>query len=163
MNIGSVRLEEVLDGAAHRVTPWLAQTRHTLDVHSPPSDIRVMADASRIQQVLHNLIDNALRYSRPRTTIEVRGKFEGQQAIISVRDQGHGIRAQELERIFEPFYRGQSTKRRGVDGVGIGLAICRGIVESHGGELWVESKAGQGSTFSFTLPLAPPVGADYTN
>lgn len=150
-----MNLREFLRGSLHKAAPTIEETGHALEVHLPPNDAEVLADGSRIEQVLHNLLDNAARYSDPGTSIAVDAHVEGQQAVVSVKDHGDGIPAHEAERIFQPFYRGGNSRRRGVRGTGLGLAICKGIVESHGGRLWVESTLGEGSTFRFTLPLAP--------
>jgi signal transduction histidine kinase len=125
-----------------------------LKSHRLPGATEVLADPGRIEQVLHNLLDNAAKYSNPGSPIEVETTIRDQQVLISVKDHGDGIPSHEVERIFEPFYRGENSRRRGNRGTGLGLAICRGIVESHDGRLWVESKPGLGSTFFFTLPLA---------
>jgi signal transduction histidine kinase len=113
----------------------------------------IYADYNQIRQVLINLLENAAAYSDEGTKIILRAKRSGNKIEVSVSDQGVGIPQEELERIFEKFYRG-SQKRQKPGGTGLGLAICQAIVLSHGGQIWVESKVGRGSTFHFTLPLA---------
>jgi signal transduction histidine kinase len=108
--------------------------------------------------VLRNLLTNALRYSPGGGTITVAGCQKGAQAVISVSDEGIGIPVDEQERVFERFYRVKSDLTRRVSGVGLGLAVCRGIVEAHGGWIWVESAPGEGSRFCFALPLQDPLG-----
>ncbi|MFQ5860219.1 MAG: ATP-binding protein [Dehalococcoidia bacterium] len=153
MNRKAVGLKELLEAALHKATPGLEQAGHMLETHLPPSNSQVLADAGRIEQVLHNLLDNAARYSEPGSPIEVEAAVQNRHAVVSVKDHGDGIPTRELGRIFEPFYRGDGSRRRGARGTGLGLAICRGIIESHGGKLWVESSPGKGSIFFFTLPL----------
>ena len=75
--------------------------------------------------------------------------------VVSVRDRGDGLPVEEAQRVFEPFYRGKNAVDREAPGTGLGLTVCRGIVEAHGGRMWVESQTGRGSTFYFSLPLAP--------
>lgn len=121
----------------------------------------VMASSDRIVQVLSNLIENATRYGRPRSgdpaTVEVRAVNAGDAVRFEVRDRGVGIGSEHLERIFERFYRVDKARSRETGGTGLGLAIAKHIVEQHGGRIWVESDLGKGSTFCFTLPLAPAV------
>jgi signal transduction histidine kinase len=113
----------------------------------------VEADPHRIEQVLRNLLDNAVKYSPQEGLIVVRGQVCQDEVIISVADQGVGIAPEHLNRLFEKFFRVKSGVGRHVVGSGLGLPIARTIVESHGGRIWAESQAGQGSTFYFTLPL----------
>ncbi|MFQ5873533.1 MAG: sensor histidine kinase [Dehalococcoidia bacterium] len=156
MRLGPVSLRELLENALRKVASRLAQAGHVLEPRLPLNDTKVIADAGRIEQVLHNLLDNAMRYSDSGSGIEVEAVIQDQYVLVSVKDHGDGIPAQEQERIFESFYRGVNSRRRSAGGTGLGLPICRGIIESHGGELWVESSAGVGSTFMFTLPLEVP-------
>ncbi|MBI4300213.1 MAG: HAMP domain-containing protein [Chloroflexi bacterium] len=123
-------------------------------VEFPPGMPLVNADPRRIEQVLRNLLVNAVKYSPEGSNISVSGVVDGGIAIVKVSDEGRGIPESDLERVFERFYRVETTGSNGVGGAGLGLSICRGIMEAHGGRIWVESKLGQGSTFSFTLPLA---------
>jgi two-component system phosphate regulon sensor histidine kinase PhoR len=118
------------------------------------ADLRVRADARRLEQVLGNLIDNAIKYGRTNGTVTVSGRAtEGGQAEIFVRDDGPGIPADALDRIFERFYRVDKARSREQGGTGLGLSIVKHLVQSHGGKVWVASEVGKGSTFFFTLPL----------
>jgi signal transduction histidine kinase len=117
--------------------------------------IPVLADAERIGQVISNYLTNALKFSPEDCPVEVRLEKEGKMACISVHDSGPGLSPSEQEHIWERFYRVEGNKRQrgfGV-GMGLGLHICRAIVEQHHGEVGVESKKGEGSTFWFTLPI----------
>ena len=118
-----------------------------------PEEAMVIADASALTQVLDNLLENAARYSDPSSPVEIGLVAEEGHALVSVRDRGEGVPAAELEQIFQPFYRGRNAASRGVRGAGLGLAICRGIVEAHGGRIWGES-GGRATTFLVALPLA---------
>ena len=114
----------------------------------------VIADRDRIEEVLQNLLDNAVKYSSGPPTITVACRATGDEVIVSVSDAGMGIALREQEQIFERFHRAGNTMMRSTQGAGLGLYICRAIVEAHGGHIWVESTLHQGSTFSFSLPRA---------
>jgi signal transduction histidine kinase len=118
----------------------------------------IMADAERIGQVLSNYLTNALKYSPADRPVEVQLQKEDGTVRVLVRDSGPGLTPAEQEQIWEPFYQVQGIKRQQGSsvGLGLGLYICRAIVEQHQGEAGVESTKGQGSTFWFTLPLALP-------
>ncbi len=115
---------------------------------------RVNIDTKRIRQVLDNLIDNAIKYSPQGTEVLISAKKAGRELLISINDQGAGIPAEELTSIFDRMYRIEQRLSPGLDGIGLGLYICQGLVEAHGGRIWAESTVGQGSTIQFTLPLA---------
>ena len=114
---------------------------------------QVCADPRRVAQVLANLLENAIKYSPEGGRITLRAQERGSEALFSVADQGVGIPRWQLNQVFERFHRVEGELSRRVRGTGLGLAICQGLVEAHGGRIWVESEVGQGSTFYFTLPL----------
>jgi signal transduction histidine kinase len=165
-----------LDRQAVSLAKLVADAVKTVSSHSPehrfeasvPTDLFADADSRRVRQVVHNLLENAVKYSPDGGTIAVsaarvdgakgqgaeRGVPGGSYVAISVRDQGIGIARNELSRVFDRFHRVDSDVGRRVGGSGLGLAICRGIVEAHNGRIWAESEPGHGSTFSFTLPLS---------
>jgi len=116
----------------------------------------VEADSERITQVLRNLLDNAVKYSPGGGLILVRAETRPGEVLVSVADQGVGIAPEDLHQLFEKFFRAKTGLIRHVVGSGLGLPISHAIVESHGGRIWAESVAGQGSTFYFTLPVPDP-------
>ncbi len=114
----------------------------------------VEADREQVARVLDNLVDNALRYSPEGSRVEVTAETSGGEVRVTVHDRGIGIAPEDRARIFEGFYRAEDPRTAGVRGAGLGLAVCKRIVEAHGGRIWVESELGRGSTFTFALPLA---------
>jgi PAS domain S-box-containing protein len=112
------------------------------------------ADRARIAQVLDNLVSNAVKFSHPDTTVRVRAARAGDDIAVSVSDEGQGVPPEEQARLFQPFARTSVRGTAGEPSTGLGLAICRKIVKAHDGRIGVESTAGKGSTFHFTLPAA---------
>jgi signal transduction histidine kinase/HAMP domain-containing protein len=149
-----VDLGSLVERAVGKARAALEESGHPVELRLSEDDLRVRVDPMRTEQVLHNLLENAARYSESETAIEVTVLCEDGDALMSVTDHGTGIAEAELERIFEPFYRGEAARARGVRGAGLGLAIARGIVEAQEGRIWVESAVGQGSTFLVALPHA---------
>ncbi len=141
-------VEEVVEDMRLEVDPTL----HQLTSDLPSYPLVAWVDPRRIEQVLRNLLSNAIKYSPQGGEINVGGREEGTQILIWVRDQGIGIPPGEQEKVFERFYRVRNEVTCKVRGAGLGLAVCRGIVEAHGGRIWVESVLHEGSTFYFTLP-----------
>lgn len=143
-----------------RVLTWFRP--HARECHLvpdlPEERLEVWADADRVEQVLVNLLTNAVKYSLPRSTITIRSQLwqDPPRAVVHVSDEGTGIAAEHLPRLFDRFYLTEDSKK----GVGLGLSICQGLVEAMGGEIWVVSELGKGSTFSFTLPVE--AGTDLT-
>src|SRR5690606_3999247 len=115
------------------------------------TDRAIDVDRDRLLQVLGNLLANAVRLTPEGGAIEVRVEDAGDRALFSVRDTGPGIAPEELPNLFRRHWRGSTVRYRGT---GRGLAIAKGIVEAHGGRIWVESEPGEGATFSFTIPYA---------
>ncbi|MBS1528615.1 MAG: hypothetical protein JST19_23415 [Bacteroidetes bacterium] len=115
----------------------------------------VNADREKIGQVIYNLLNNAAKYSPPGTTIRVGCTLAAGNATVSVSDQGIGVSAEDLPRLFERFYRVKTTETRHIAGFGIGLYLAAEIVKGNDGHIRAESTPGQGSTFYFSLPLVP--------
>jgi signal transduction histidine kinase len=115
----------------------------------------IQADPDRINQVLRNLINNAIKFSEENSSIKISAHKKDNHILFSVHDTGCGLTPENQIRVFEPFYQVENANRRRHGGTGLGLTICRGIVESQKGKIWVESKIGHGSKFSFTFPLNP--------
>ncbi len=151
-----LRLEPQRFDLSHKVQQVLAwfqphaQGQHLVAV-LPAGSLEVWADPDRVEQVLVNLVTNAAKYSAPDGTITIQGQLLGDPpyAVVHVSDEGIGIAPEHLPRIFDRFYLTEDSQK----GVGLGLYICRALVEAMGGEIWVVSEVGRGSTFSFTLPV----------
>ncbi len=127
--------------------------RHIFLLNFEPSVPSVPSDSRRLEQVLHNLLSNAIKYSPQGSQITVSGKMKDDHIQISVTDEGQGIPLAELTKIFDAFYRIPVPDDQKVRGAGLGLTICKAIIEAHGGSIWAESTSGRGSIFHFTLPL----------
>ena len=155
---GKVRLNRSPCPAGELVSKTLEDSRRlmngrTVEVRIAPSLPPVSADADLVETALHNLLDNAVKYSAPGTPIEIRAEATDAEVRFSVLDRGPGLAEGELSRVFEPYYRAR-TADDSATGLGMGLAIAREIVVAHGGRIWAESTAGNGTSFSFTLPRA---------
>lgn len=131
--------------------PLVEERGMDLDLQIQTGLPKVMADRERIQQTLSNLVGNAIKFSSPRSKIVVIARQDGNSVVISVLDTGKGIAPDQLPRVFDRYWQSSRTDRQGA---GLGLAIAKGIIETHGGRIWIESKPGEGTTASFTLPLA---------
>src|SRR5262249_39563657 len=135
---------------------------HALIVSAPDEPVRLRCDPMRIEQVLANLVNNAIKYSPPGGTVRVTVAPRPDAAVVSVADEGVGMSADELAHVFDPFRRGAGTSHA-VPGTGLGLFVARRIVEAHDGGITVASAPGAGSTFTVRIPrsaarAAPPSG-----
>ncbi|WNG49765.1 PAS domain-containing protein [Archangium minus] len=146
-----VPLRELIREVLAELRP--VSTHHTLEYEEPDEALTIQGDRGRLAQVLVNLLENALKYSPMGGTIRITVERHGAQALVSVTDTGIGIPPDQKAHLFERFFRARNAPISGFGGLGLGLYICRDIVEHHGGRIWVESEVGFGSTFSFTLPV----------
>ncbi len=143
--------DDILTTAMAQLRIVTAQHQLVLDV---PADLPpLVVDAQRIGQVLTNLVGNAVKYAPPQTQITITVHSVGNALQVDVSDQGPGIPPGERTRIFEPFQQLDTPPIHHGDGAGLGLAICRGLIEAHGGRIWVQDRAEPGTTISFTLPV----------
>lgn len=139
-----------------------AGERFTFEIDIPDDLPPVHADYERTRTVLENLVSNAIKYSPNGGLVRIAARVSGDYAIISVSDQGIGIPFEEQKKLFRRFYRVDNRLRRETQGAGLGLFLSRVIVEAQGGRIWVDSRPGRGSRFSFTVPLATPMLGDQT-
>jgi signal transduction histidine kinase len=135
------------------LSPAAADRQMQMDVTAPLARVFVFADGGRLQQVLHNLIENALQYTESGGRIHVRVASAPGEALLSVSDTGVGIPEDDLPYVFERFFRSKRSRRVNPGGSGLGLSIVRWIVEAHKGKITVESTVGKGSTFTVRLPV----------
>jgi len=142
-------LGSIISTAVDMVRGEIEQRSIRLSVDIPAALRTVNVDASRVVQVITNLLGNAIKFTDAGGTVVVRAVNEPASVVVSVEDSGIGIEPEALTRIFDRFWQARPTPRRGS---GLGLAIARGILEAHGGRIWVESEVGRGSVFSFSLP-----------
>ncbi|MGE5122945.1 MAG: ATP-binding protein [Acidobacteriaceae bacterium] len=152
LNFSATRPIDIIDPACERLRLQAEHSQLTLSIECSQDLPAVRADESRVQQVLVNLIHNAIKFTGPGGTVIVAATLLDHEVKFSVSDTGIGIAEEDLPRIFERFYK--ADRSRASSGTGLGLAIARHLVEAHGGEIWAESEVGKGSTFSFTIPLA---------
>jgi two-component system phosphate regulon sensor histidine kinase PhoR len=144
--------QDLLASAAERMHAQAERAGLVLKVECPEELPAVRADPPRMEQVLVNLIHNAVKFTRPGGEVVLSAQQEGEFVRFAVCDTGAGISPDDLPRIFERFYKADRARSGG--GTGLGLSICRHLVEAHGGRIWAESEEGRGSTFYFTLPLS---------
>ncbi|HSJ37525.1 MAG TPA: ATP-binding protein [Planococcus sp. (in: firmicutes)] len=145
-------MKAIIEYAIEMVQPALEEKKMMLKTSLEP--LTVAGDANRLVQILMNLLANAINYSAPEKTIEVRLYKDRNQAVIEVKDQGIGVAPSEINRLFERFYRIDKARSRNSGGTGLGLSIVKHLVEAHQGKIEVRSALGKGSTFTIFLPLA---------
>ncbi|HKK01351.1 MAG TPA: ATP-binding protein, partial [Desulfuromonadales bacterium] len=146
-------ITDLLKESAHFFA--LASKKHNIVVDCPEYLPKGMGDVKRLQQVMKNLLSNAIKYSPGGGSIVLNAYVKKNEIVVSVKDEGMGIPQQALGKIFSRFYRVDDSDRRIPGGIGLGLALVKEMIKAHGGRVWAESTLGKGSTFYFTLPLAP--------
>lgn len=149
----TVNVRKVVRSVIQEIKRWYSAHRFVVSLSRqlPP----VYADELRLERILFNLLENAAKYSPKEGEIQISARPEDGYLVIGIRDQGIGISRADQARLFQPFERLEDSRLEGVKGAGLGLLVCRRLVEAHGGQIWVESTLGRGSTFFFTLPLSP--------
>ncbi|MBD2775256.1 sensor histidine kinase [Iningainema tapete] len=146
----TIHLNSLISRAVRAVESRMQNSRISVLVNV--AELQIRGDSERLLQAFLNLLDNAIKHSVPNSRIFISGYRQGKLAVVTIRDQGQGIKESDLSRIFEQFY--TADRSRQGRGVGLGLAIAKRIVEAHGGSISVSSKVGQGATFSIYLPLS---------
>jgi PAS domain S-box-containing protein len=158
LNFSSISLDKELMELCEAYQPKVADQGLTLELENETTLPPIMADGTQLRRVFTNLIDNAVKFSQKGGSIILAAMGDEKEIRVSVRDQGAGISAEELPRIFDAFHRGKVGAK--VEGFGLGLAAVRAIVEAHGGRVLVESETGKGSTFTVILPISSPQSAE---
>ncbi len=149
-----LRLSKVVESAIGIVASHAKKKNIRVISELPPSLPDIRADNDALERILLNLIENAIKYSDEGRVIRIKAKTQTDEVCVMVEDEGLGIPREAQERIFERFFRVDKARSRKAGGTGLGLSIVKHLVQSHGGEVWVDSEAGRGSTFFFTLPMA---------
>ena len=150
-----LQLAGLVEEAVARLRP-AAEQRGVELRSSLAADVRLLGDRRQLVSAIHNLVENAIKYSDAGSPVEISATPDGDHVDVTVRDHGIGIPARDLDRIFERFYRVDRARARDTGGTGLGLSIVRHVAENHGGDVRVESIEGAGSTFVIRLPAAPP-------
>jgi two-component system sensor histidine kinase KdpD len=145
-------IAEVIEAVVQRLEPNLVD--HHVNVNTEPDLPLILLDFSEIDQVLTNLLENALKYTPQGTNIEIDARRSGDQVEVEVADAGPGVPPEHVPYLFDKFYQVDS-RRRGM-GAGLGLAISKGFIEAHGGSIWAKNRMGGGLEVAFTLPLVAP-------
>ncbi len=158
LNIEPILIPKIVRRVIDRI--GIQSDRHRFVAMFSSSFPIVEADAQRIEQVLTNLIDNAVKYSPDGGLVVVRGEVRAEEVIVSVVDQGIGIAPEYLNKLFERFFRASPEHRQHIVGTGLGLPISESLVRAHGGRIWAESAVGSGTTLSFTLPIHATAAGD---
>ena len=140
---------EVAWSVAHKF--HLRSPKHSICVDLPPRIPDVIGDKPKVERILYNLVENAVKYS-PGGEVTISARQDGSNLLACVADQGTGITEHDQKKLFQSFEQ-LAVERKAMHGLGLGLKVCRTLVEAHGGKIWVESKSGKGSKFFFTLPL----------
>lgn len=149
LNVTDTDLQQLAARAVERLE---VQSNHNFIFSFPPNFPVIQGDEARLRQVFDNLLTNAIKYSPPATTITVGGQYTASSVTIFVRDEGSGIARDQIEKIFDRFYRIDDRLTRRAQGTGLGLYLVKAIVEAHGGDISLKSQVGSGSTFYFTIP-----------
>jgi two-component system sensor histidine kinase SenX3 len=150
----------VIAEAVERIRPAAEYRGTAIEVAEAPRTLSILGDRRQLVSAIHNLLDNATKYSESGSTVEVHSRLVGTNVEIAVRDHGMGIPSRDLERIFERFYRVDRARSRETGGTGLGLAIVRHVAANHNGECRVESREGEGSRFTLSIPAGPGAAVD---
>ena len=129
-----------------------SSSKHTIQSDLPVLPVQVQIDSEKIEQVMKNIINNAIKYSPSGGTISVKGEKTDGEYLVTVEDQGIGMTPEQVEKIFDKFFRADASNTA-IEGTGLGMSIVKHIVEMHGGRVWVKSEKGKGSVVKFTIPL----------
>jgi signal transduction histidine kinase len=155
-----LNLQKLLKSILDESQSLAAQHKMILEFQAENPLVPVYADSARVRQVLMNLLNNVFKYAGSGNIVYIKTLTNADNVLVEVHDHGPGITNEEQKRIFEPYYR-SSRKRDQSPGLGIGLALCKVLIEAHGGRIWVKSQYGKGSSFFFTLPRLTPENKNY--
>jgi signal transduction histidine kinase len=156
LDVETISLSSILDSVLDTYRPQAVNKQITLDVELEEEMEQVEVDATLIRQAIANLVDNALKYTSANGSVTIHAEQKDDFQIVQVKDNGLGIAPTDQARLFEKFYRARGRETLKIKGSGLGLAIVKSIVQQHGGRVSVESKLGEGSTFTIWFPIRQP-------
>jgi len=151
LDVEDVAVVMIFNQAEETFRPQAEQRKNHLEAIPPEDGVAVRADPLRVSQIVSNIVGNAIKFTPEDGSVTIRSAANGNHVAFHVTDTGPGIEPKDMDHLFDNFWQARNNDHRGV---GLGLAIAKGVVESHGGKIWCESAPGRGSTFSFTLPRA---------
>ncbi len=154
-----VDVVSLLRDVGDEMAPVAAAEGHSLSMELPSAESDVWGDSDRLRQIVQNLMNNAFKFTPTGGKIALLAHTDGATLVVEVRDSGPGIAEEDLKRLFDPYYRRVEDRER-LSGLGLGLALSKRLVELHGGEIWVKSRLGEGTTLGFSIPLMPPDDSD---
>jgi signal transduction histidine kinase len=152
------QINDLIRHAIEDLRPLAEKRNQTVEYRPPEESLLIMGDPSRLTSVMSNLLSNAIKFTPPAGRIKVYARWDDEEVVVSVNDDGPGIPEDEIPRVFEHLFRGRMAVQdpsNPVEGTGLGLALAKTVIEQHGGRIWVNSQEGQGSTFYFSLPREP--------
>ena len=155
LDLEDLTLASIFRQASESFRPVATKRDVRFDIISAADGVVVRADPLRVSQLLGNIVGNAIKFTPEKGRVTLKATPDGDRVLVQVTDTGPGIPSSDIPHLFDSFWQARSTDHRGV---GLGLAIAKGVVEAHGGRIWCESTVGAGTTFSFTLPLANHTG-----
>jgi signal transduction histidine kinase len=152
------QINDLVRRAIEDLRPLSEAKKQQIIYEQPDESLLIMGDPSRLNSVMSNLLSNAIKFTQPSGKVQISVAWDEEQVTLNVTDNGPGIPEDEIPRVFEHLFRGRINVEdpdNPIEGTGLGLALAKTVIEQHGGNIWVVSKEGEGSTFSFTLPREP--------
>lgn len=153
LELEPTEINAIVYDVVDQLSPIVRSRRQSLTLNLPPRLPNIIADSLRIEQVLVNLLSNAAKFTPQGGSISLSADEQNGYIVIEVQDSGPSIPLEEQHKVFQPYYRLKAANREHIPGVGLGLALCKHLVELHGGRIWMESQQGKGNTFAFSLPV----------
>ena len=157
MELKPIAAQELLENPVDLLQPQIRDKRITLEVNPGEKPVEIWVDREKMERALLNLLGNAVKFTPPGGRITVQLSNRKEEVQFDIADTGIGIDAKDIQHLFEEFFRSENAIRQNIKGTGLGLSLVKQIIEAHEGKIWVKSKMGEGSTFSFSLPLRPKV------
>ena len=153
LELEPTEINAIVYDVVDQLSPIVRSRGQSLTLNLPPGLPNIIADSLRIEQVLVNLLSNAAKFTPQGGSISLSADEQNGYIVIEVQDSGPSIPLEEQHKVFQPYYRLKAANREHIPGVGLGLALCKHLVELHGGRIWMESEQGKGNTFAFSLPV----------